>query len=386
MRQTKLKLTSVRVGGKRFWQVVSPKLGGGRHRRTFKDRIEAQTYFDLAKTQLQNFGTAAMSISDGLRHEAIRCAEKLRPFGKTLTDATTALVAQLELIATSQMVTHCVNELLAAGETDKLSVRYLRDLKSRLGQFVERFGTRHIASITTAEIDDWLRTLTVGAVARNTTRRRLVKLFKFAKSRGWCQAIPAAEAVRVREIASEVGILTPTELRGLLQLASQETLPYWAIGAFAGLRSAELERLTWADINLRRGWIKVGAKQSKTASKRLVDIQPNLAEWLRPYASQTGHVAPANLRKKILEDRDRATEAGVLTRSWPSNALRHSFASYHLAEFSDAAKLALQLGHTGPALIFQNYREVVTPDEAHEYWSIVPARPGKVVSIAQKTA
>jgi integrase len=192
--------------------------------------------------------------------------------------------------------------------------------------------------------------------------------------------------VRVREVANDVGILAPKEIQGLLRIASNETRPYWAIGAFAGLRAAEIERLTWADVNLERGWIKVGAKQSKTASKRLVDIQPNLAEWLRPYAGHKGYVAPANLRKKLLEDRSRATAAGVLTRGWPSNALRHSFASYWLAEFNDAAKLALQLGHTGPALIFQLYREVVTPEEAHDYWSIFPPRRDKIISIARQKA
>src|SRR5262249_20873500 len=151
-------------------------------------------------------------------------------------------------------------------------------------------------------------------------------------------SVPAAESTRVREVSDEVGILTPNELRGLLNVASEETIPYWTIGAFAGLRAAEIERLEWADVNFKQRWIKVRAKHAKSASRRLVDIQPNLSKWLLPYRARTGKVVPENLRVKLLEDRKRAAESGALTGKWPSNALRHSFASYYLARFDNAAK------------------------------------------------
>lgn len=58
------------------------------------------------------------------------------------------------------------------------------------------------------------------------------------------------------------------------------------------------------------------------------------------------------------------------------------YASYHLARFEDAAGLALQLGHTSTKLIFESYRELVRPEEAELYWSIVPAGvPANVVRI-----
>jgi integrase len=58
---------------------------------------------------------------------------------------------------------------------------------------------------------------------------------------------------------------------------------------------------------------------------------------------------------------------------WPTNALRHSFASYHLAKFQDAPALALQMGHTTTAMLFAHYRELVTPEAAEAYWKIRPA-------------
>jgi integrase len=372
MRQTTLKLAAVQIKGKRYWQVIGPKFGGGRNRRTFKDRKEAQTYYDLTKIQIQNFGAAAMSISDALRAEAVKCSQMLQPFGQTIADATRFYVDHLQQITRSQTVSHVVDELQAACKADGKSVRYLSDLKYRLGRFAADFGSRHIAEITTTDIDRWLRELNLSPVSRNTFRRRLVTLFKFAKIHGWCRTIPAADSTRVREVSDEVGILTPGEIRGLLEVASKETIPYWTIGAFAGLRACEIERLDWADVNLRH--IRVRAKHAKTASRRLVDIQPNLRKWLLPYRDKTGKVAPENLRVKLLADRKRAAAAGALTGKWPSNALRHSFASYYLARFDDAPKLALQLGHTGQDIIFRHYREVVTREDARRYWKIEPAR------------
>jgi integrase len=385
MRKTTLKLAPIQLNGKRYWQVVSPRLGGGRDRKAFKDRREAETYYDLAKIQIQNYGAAAMSISDALRAEAVRCSEELKPFGKTIADATRFYVDHLTEITHSQTVSHVVSEWQAACKADGKSVRYLRDLKYRLGRFATDFGSRHIAEITTTDIDQWLRDLNLGPVSRNTFRRRLVTLFKFAKIHGWCRTIPAAESTRVREVSDEVGILTPSELSGLLNVASQETIPYWTIGAFAGLRACELERLDWSDVNSRH--IRVRAKHAKTASRRLVDIHPNLQKWLLPYRGRTGKISPDNLRVKLLADRKRAADAGALTRKWPPNALRHSFASYYLARFNDAPKLALQLGHTGQDIIFRHYREVVTRAEARKYWNIVPEKKtAKIVPFAAKAA
>jgi integrase len=200
----------------------------------------------------------------------------------------------------------------------------------------------------------------------------VVTLFKFAKTSGWCRTVPAAESTRVREVADEVGILTPGELSGLLNVASLETIPYWTIGFFAGLRASEIERLDWADVNLDQCWIRIKAKHAKTASRRLVKIQPNLL------------ISPENLRVKVLADRKRAADAGSLIRPWPSNAARHSFASYHLARFDDAPKLALQLGHVGQDIIFRHYRQVVTPAESRRYWNIVPAsKSAKIVPFAE---
>src|SRR5262249_32484795 len=145
-------------------------------------------------------------------------------------------------------------------------------------------------------------------------------------------------------------------------------------GAFAGLRRAEIERLTWSEVDFESGVIEVKASKAKTASRRLVKIQPNLREWLAAYRTCTGRVSPVNLQRNTKSDRERAK----LRSEWPQNALRHGFGSYHLAQFNDAAKLALEMGNS-PATIFRHYRQLVKPKEAERYWKIAPAVAGKKV-------
>ena len=142
-------------------------------------------------------------------------------------------------------------------------------------------------------------------------------LFSFAKRRGYVAENPVANVERAKERETEVEILSVTQLARLLECASTDMLPFWAIGAFAGLRRAEIERLSWSEVDFDAGVIEVKASKCKTATRRLVTIQPNLREWLAPYRTRIGRVCPVNLQRKINEDRDRAG----LRAGWPQNAL-----------------------------------------------------------------
>ena len=63
---------------------------------------------------------------------------------------------------------------------------------------------------------------------------------------------------------------------------------------------------------------------------------------------------------------------------WPNNGLRHSYATYRLAQCQDAAKVALEMGNT-PVMIFRHYRELVMPEDAAAWWNIFPEEAANVV-------
>ena len=77
---------------------------------------------------------------------------------------------------------------------------------------------------------------------------------------------------------------------------------------------------------------------------------------------------------------EKAKKSAGITE-WPNNALRHSFASYHLAAFQDASALALELGHSTTRMIFQHYRALVTRSAGESYWQIMPVEDKKIFSI-----
>ena len=106
-------------------------------------------------------------------------------------------------------------------------------------------------------------------------------------------------------------------------------------------------------------------------------MQPNLREWLRPYAEMTGPVVPTNSRKKLA-----LVRKAVKLARWPTNGLRHGYASYRLAAIHDAPRVGSELGHASPQMLYSTYRELVLPEEATRYWQISPDTAANVVAFS----
>jgi len=51
--------------------------------------------------------------------------------------------------------------------------------------------------------------------------------------------------------------------------------------------------------------------------------------------------------------------------------LRHSFCSYHLAKFKNKNETAYLAGNS-PDIIDTNYKELVEPEDADAFWSLMP--------------
>ncbi len=351
------------------WTVKGHYVQGKRVRQFFKTKAEAETFVAQLTIKAENLGTRATQIDPRLHIMAIEAYELLAPRGKTILDAAKFYVNHLSVVERSCTVEELIASLLQRKESDGKRDRYLKDLRTRLAHFQQDYGKRIVATITATDCDDWINSFRLSAQSRNNYRSVLSILFGYAVARGYCADNPLEKVAKAKVIDKPVEVLTPDETRRLLENTEPDMLPYVAIGAFAGLRPAEISRLDWSEVRLDRNFIEVAAAKSKTASRRLVNILPNLKAWIEPLTRTTGRITPPNPRMKLNLARKRA---GI--ERWPSNALRHSFASYHLAKFQDAPALALQLGHTTTAMLFSHYREVVAPVSADEYWAICPQR------------
>jgi integrase len=363
--------------------VVEGRENGKRSRKFFDTKAQAAAFADLKNIEVHNHGVEHAEFDSRLRDMAQSCADQLKPFGRTLQDATMHFIAHLQAIEKSCTVAALMDEVIAKKTTEcrhgrPASGDYLVDLNVRLGRFKKQFGNRMAATITSEEIDDWLSGLKDERTGQNLSRlsrsnyaRALGVAFAYAQKRRYSTGNPVKEIDKPKGDIKP-GILTIEQIVRLLDAASPEILPYFAIGAFAGLRASEIERLDWRDIDFEENEIAVNS-ESKTG-ERHVDMLPNLREWLLPLRKHSGKITPTNFRRYFDEARE---TAGV---TWPTNSLRHSFASHHLKHFGNDAQTKLQMGHwRDSTTLFAHYRRAVTRRNAERYWNIRPTVTEKIV-------
>lgn len=337
----------------------------------FKTRAEANAERLRQLTALDRHGREALALPAHEVSEFIKARKRLADYGKSVCDAADFLIHHLEKIRRCKItVAQLADEVIVAKRSDRMSAVYLADLRKRLTHFCRDFGDRPIASLTVEEIDNWLRALPLSPKSRANYRANVGVLFSYATRRRMLDFNPVLHTAKPKLPDNPPEIFTVDELRALFESASRQApdvVPMLTIGAFAGLRDAEIKRLDWAEVDLARGHVEVKGSKAKSARRRIVPMQPNLAAWLTPYAAMSGRVVPTNERKKL----DAVCEAAKLVR-WPKNGLRHSFASYRLEAIHDAPRVATELGHTSPKMLYSTYRELVLPEEAERYWSILP--------------
>jgi integrase len=375
-------------------------VGANRMRKAFNELDAAILHANAMVTSLAQGESEILRLSGSDRLSFIRAREAVSEFGfsldtmaveyrdarrllrgGSLLDAARYYAAHHLHDIPSRTVTEVYAEMLKAKQQEGLSKCYLDDLESRLGKFAGDFQ-KQISAVTGAEIRNWIQQMDIANRTRNNFRLAIQTLFCYAKSQRYLIPDWAEMAnVPLWKVKQEpVEIFTPTEMGTLLAAAPDPLLPYLAIGAFAGLRTAEIKRLNWAKVNLETGYITMDACITKTNSRRLVPITPNLKAWLTPHAKPSGPVLTLahvdNDISRLVESTrpvdpanpDKLQDPEV---SWRHNALRHSFCSYRLAIVKNAAQVALEAGNS-PKIIFQHYRELVTEQEATQWFAITP--------------
>jgi integrase len=369
---------AISIKGVPYWRVVVPKFPKGRITRSFRDPIQARRCYERELVKVRN--TGRRTLTGRQERDAIAAVDTLEGFGNVSLLAAAEFYAKHH-VATSASVTvsEAITQLLSAKKADGRSERYLGDLRVRLARFASDYGDQKIAEIGSPEIGNWLRSLPLAPRTRNTHHLRLSLLFKYAIEQRWTQENPVTKSMIAKIHKAPTGILAPEQFGALLSNSTAETLPFWVLGGFAGIRSAEIMRLTWSDIDWQNRLVKIDDTKAKTARERFVDLCDAALRWLSPYRGSRGPICPiseSHIYQRLQADRNRA---GLL--EWPSNALRHSFGSYYLAFHNDAAKLSLQMGHMTASMVFEHYRLRVLPTEAAKWWAIYPESSSKVVSI-----
>lgn len=357
---------------------------GGKRRQKFVDSVGAGKLFVEGKSL--ELSVASPDEGPITKGERLAVMEARREGVDLLVAVREAVrVRDLEPVEAGGTLAEMGAGKLVELERMRVSRTYLGNFRAFLTRLQGDWGAGRLAnSITPADCATWLHSQGWGPVSVRHYRTYLVALFNFGKVHGLCLGNPAASVRLPKVDYAPVSILTPEEGARLLGACEESIVPAVAIALFAGLRpDSELRRLTWDQVMLDRGLIEVVGKNTRTAARRLVTIQPALRAWLEAWLGRnpgaSGAVCPlrTTMRRAFRRAKEAAgwgTKRGMLP--WPQDVLRHSFASYHFAAFGDAGRTAMELGHTTTKKLFSNYREVVTPEAAGRFWGL---RPGPMM-------
>ena len=371
---------------------------GKRVRRLFKTKKAANAFADDMEVKTANLGNArAASMTDAVLRDAAEAWKIIQPLGVSLLDVVKDYASRATYRAQNVTVRALIDDFIKSHRLRGSSGIHQKVLKCRLGKFAGKFGTKNACDIKREDVSTWLTRQRAAPATINNTVRELRSCFQWAKEQGFVRENPIATTkdLRRKTVRPEPGILSVGEFAGLLAAAHPDVLPYFAIAGFAGIRPDELLRLDWAQVRLGEKLIEIKSEHAKTSERRLVKIEPALAAFLAPYAGHTGKVCTPSWRRLYRDARravgfgkhgtetDEEKKRGVTLKPWPDDALRHSFASYHLAHFNDAAATALQMGHRGTATLFAHYRALVTPAAGASWWALTPEiAESKIVRIA----
>lgn len=379
--------------------LVANYAGGTRRLDSFATEAEAMAAAENLARMLSEREVVAAEMRNEDAAAYAAAIQTLRPFGVELTTTAATVAEALKLVGTlsdlleaareharrqprnlpTVTVTESVQACLEAKRSNGAADRYLADLRYRLGKFAETFQCG-VGAVRGDAIQAWFEARKFAPQSRVNFRRVLHLWGEFCIRRGWLpkgwDELDRLERVRVRA-GGEITIFAPDELARLLAAAAPDFLPALAVQAFAGLRSAEIERLDWRDIRLTEGFIEITAAKAKTRSRRLIPICDALRQWLAPHARKTGAVWPGGTATITKAQAVTAAGAGV---PWRKNALRHSWISARVAESQDVAATALEAGNS-PAVVFTHYRQVITPDQARRWFSVTPDLPANVTHL-----
>lgn len=374
---------------------------GKRIKKGFSDLEEAKTEAELAATKLAHGEGQVLRLTSLDRAHYIQALDTLRPLGRPLYLALAEYVEAMKLlppgaslreavanfarrnntVRESRTVPVLVAEYIAAKEKAGRSEAHLRDMRLRLTRFGGLFQMP-IANLTGKMLQAWLDSLTVGNRTKLNELRLASGLFNFAVRRKYAPAdlLDELKAVERPEVTfTPTLIFTPVELGELFSAAPPPLIPWLIFGGLCGLRSAEILRLDWGDVNLKRRFVEVRAGNAKTKARRNVPLCDAAISWLTPFAQTNGRVVHHVRDNWFYEEltaavnRARKTAGSKAKFKWKRNGLRHSYCSYLLAETQDVAKTSYQAGNS-PQMIFQHYHELTTKEEAAEWFGVFPPK------------
>lgn len=266
----------------------------------------------------------------------------------------------------------------------------------------------------------------------NTHFRRLRLALNWAVREKFIERSPLEGVGERRVDYREPAYFPPEKVERIFRTAEKHPGPLSAavgmqlsLGFFAGVRTIEIQRARWEDLNLEDGLLRIPQPKgfSHGQRPRLIELEPNAAawmrqwrdwalkagcslrgpivqkprlferwkkEWLAPQGDSWGNDAAHKMPSAKPERSAKGDRKTRPPRTGPSeatgncrsgNVMRHTYATMHVAAFRNAAATALNLGHgQSTDNLLRYYRGLVSQTVGAAHWSIAPS--GRVAAPA----
>lgn len=357
---------------------------GKRQRRFFAAKAQADACQQDLAAQQDSAGAVWLGLSAEQRNDVAGLVAQGEREGFTLREAVGFYLRHRGMGGMSSTLEEAFNRFMTEKQAMRLAPKTLAALRSTVGRFVSGREQAGLGSIRRDDLQTWLQRPDWSPRTFNTYLTSLATFFRWAVAADLLAKSPAASLHKIGfrqmpDIDEAPAILSVAQCASLLEATLRldpGLAAYVSVCLFGGLRpEREAGALMWGDIEPR--FISVRGLHAKDRQRRQVAIHPTLRAWL----DMGGDLPPRNLRRRFEGVRE---AAGLIRREkrvgkrdeithtgWVQDCLRHTFASNYLPEFG-VEKTVEALGHGDYAMLFRHYRDLVSVEQAHEFWALTP--------------
>lgn len=363
---------------------------GKRERHFHKTRDKAQEHATQLREKFEKHGKAAAIIKPSLAEAATLAEKILKPYGVSLVEAAKMVARMKKKERASKPLGEAADAWLQACEG--LRDRTVEGYRQTAKRLKDALGKRLLSTITADDLQKVIAPPGSGGAAVLGRIRNARAFWRWAAKKGWCNAdlFGSVEKPKVGRDRGEIGILTPAEVRKLIEVAEAhypEAVASYALQLFAGIRVEELRRLEARHVS--EEGIEMSADITKKGRRRHINPNPTLSAWLKQYPyspcpnwrevdKACRRLAGWDLKARLLTEKPKPDQPKKklpkpTLGKWPQNALRHSHASYAVAAGVPLESLLFEFGHTtNPAVLREHYVGRASKKDAIGFFAIGP--------------
>ncbi len=287
-----------------------------------------------------------------------------------------------------RLLPELVAEFLATKRCQNVGVKSMILYQSHMRGLMAGFPGRTAASIAPREVRDYLAQWKT-TYTQASRWQTMATFFTWLERVHYVDANPVRQAMRRPSVGKvERRILTTAEAAAVLREAQHnDTIGFWALSLFAGMRNSEILALQrhldpWGVINFESGVIDLRGEITKT-SMRTVPISPVLKAWLLWLRPQNIPFYPRNFQNRCMQVRDAALTMHQFKRRPGAGQLRgdsflalnlgrRSYISYRLAlPQASYVEVSRAVGNS-EEILRKHYEQKAAPTEALKYFSLTP--------------